>query len=704
MPIHSGSTEIAALSLGGQDIAEAHIWDGAQWHRVFSSNPGVALIAINGSTAPFVTMFLGSSTTAGTGASDAPHRFVNLFSALLVTHAANSLAPAAVAAATSGSPARPTDPGLYFWNSGVGGTTSSDYYGASRQSVVTALKPNLMVHMVGSNDFSGQVSPATYKSNIQAVLTDARTRSPGVKHLLIHSYARLDVTNPTIPWSAYGAALAELDTENSDVIATIDVSALWAARGVFTGGTDPDNLIGSDNIHATNIGHAFLADTVAAKLGPRLLLRRNEKVWELDANTLTYTNGAEVTAAPPTAGVLESAIGGVGQSVGQRPSMVANAINGRKALQFDGANDSLDINFGASYGFPLTLFMVVKRGAGDRPLFSRTDINHKGYIYSYLASGQAGFVSNSDSAASLYPLTEADWYVLAIVFRADNTQQVYINSVVPKESSSGTLDAATGPWIRSLRLGSNTGRSAFSLMSLAYVRMVAGALTTEEVTEHLLALGNMHAISIFVPPTPPEVVGQGVVYSTNPTFTVTPPPAAAVGDHLIMFIIQRANSTAIPTPAGWTQVYNATWGSSRYACFMRQIQVGDSEWSVAGASTTRKTACVVAVRGSSGLDTSMNSSSVDVASQISVASLTTTQPGCLVLRYALVDGAAPSPNNTFTWPSDQTEIIDYTNPTNNESMTVAHAPYPEAGSTGQFQVQIGRSGARVWGAVALSPN
>lgn len=703
MPIYSGVQKLDELHLNGQKVHEAHMWDGSAWHRVYRVDDGTTpIIAIDGSTAPFVTIFMGSSTTAGNGASDAHHRYANLFSALLVTHAANSLAPAAVAVATSGSPARPTDPGLYFWNSGVGGATSADYYGSSRQTVATALQPNLMIHMIGANDFANQVALATYKSNIQAVLTDARTRSPGVKHLLIHSFVRLDVTNPTIPWSAYGAILTQLADENADVIAAIDVSDLWAARGVLTGGTDPDNLIGADNIHATDAGHAFLADTIATKLGTRLLLRRNEKVWELDPNSLLYANGAEVTSAPPTPGVLESAAGGTGQSAGQRPSLVTNAVNGRQALQFDGSNDSLDINFGASYGFPLTLFMVVKRGAGDRPLFSRTNSTHKGYIYAYASGGQARFVSNSDAASGAYTLSETVWYVLAIVFRADNTQQVYVSSVVPKESSSGTIEAGVGPWIRSLRFGSNTGRSAFSLMTLAYVRLVAGALTPQEVKPHLLELGDMHAISIFVPPPPPQIAGQQVFFSTASALTVTPPDGAQVGDQLVMFMYQKSSTTAIPIPAGWTQVFNSVWGSSRYACFMRQIQNGDTGWTVTGA-TTRNTACVVAVRGSAGLDVSMNSSATTDSNAINTTSVTTTVPSALVLRYAIAASPATNPATSFTWPADQTEIIDYTNPTNDESSTVAFAVYPETGATGTFSVQTGRTGPRAWAAVALKP-
>ncbi|QLF83534.1 minor tail protein [Gordonia phage RedWattleHog] len=502
--------------IGGQEVKKVYLGDKLIWSSGPPPDPSLRTMwPIPGDTKPVVVMFVGSSTTQGEIGTTREHQnYVNQLAARIVTHANNGLSTARVPKVTSGTVARPTTNGIWFWNCGLGGTISSNYIGTDRQSLMNSLQPDIMIHMIGANDYRNQNVPyATFKSNCQAVVNDARTRVPGVKHVFIHSYVPLDVTgNPTYRWEGYETALYELEAANSDVI-TITVRPEFEAQGVVLNGTDPNDLIGTDNIHALPAGYKMLANLCADKL--QLQRRHNQPIFRMDANQLTaYANGAEVTSAPPPADVMEQTAGGAGQTAGQRPTMITAAINGNRALSFDGVDDTLDTNFVRSYGLPVTKFMVLKvaGGSASKPLFSRTTLNHNGYVWAFADSStpyKVYYPSNSPTGNSFVYLDPNRWVIMAVVYTATDDQIMYMNSLegAPSYSTGTDPDTQNGPFITSMRYGANTGRNTFAQMQVAYGELVQGELSPTEVAERMNNLAARFAVTLDptapVPPPPP---------------------------------------------------------------------------------------------------------------------------------------------------------------------------------------------------------
>lgn len=478
-------------------------------------------LRLAGATQPFVVMFVGSSTTQGrigttaispetdpnTGSNRKRENYVNQFAAKLVSYAGNALSTANVTEATVvGSLTRPTTNGLWFYNCSLGGTTSANYIGADRQGLMNTLQPNLMIHMVGANDYRGQsISPATFRSNLQSVVNDARTRVPGVKHLFIHSYPALDVTgNPTYKWEQYGSQAKALADSNGDCM-FVDVSPLWAARGVLLNGSDPDNLVGGDNIHCTIGGYKFLAESIVTAMN--MDVKYGKAIWTLDPNTYTLSNGAEITSASPQATDLEQALGGIGQTAGQRPTLVHNVLNGNKVARFDGSDDTLDINFNESYGGPFTVFTVVKLSpVGTSTLYSRTQLAHAGYLFGTVnASGQATFISHTPSGNCVANIGSS-WRIIAAVYQSNDYQRVYNHRTWAVETGNSTAANATewnlnGPFITSFRFGATTGRGNFAAMDVAYNQIVAGELSESEIINRMESLATRFALTL--DPVPP---------------------------------------------------------------------------------------------------------------------------------------------------------------------------------------------------------
>ena len=225
---------------------------------VGTSHPGSPLPRIAAaSTTPYRIVFAGSSTTAGYGASTAEKRYVNLLVSAL--HATYGTGPRPFVrnswSATFGAPSSVA--GVHGYNAGQPGTNAATYLTSDERTRLIPLDPELVVHMIGSNDFHQQRSVATYKADVARVVAGLRIKTPSARHLLVHSYQRLDVTRPRIPWSAYGTALKELAAADPAHVSFVDLSGAYAAAGVP--GSDPQAFVGSDLVHQADAGHVFMA-------------------------------------------------------------------------------------------------------------------------------------------------------------------------------------------------------------------------------------------------------------------------------------------------------------------------------------------------------------------------------------------------------------------------------------------------------------
>lgn len=155
--------------------------------------------------------------------------------------------------------------GVQVWQGGKKGTTAASFSASVTQPArLGSLAVQGAIVMVGSNDYKAARSISAYTSDVTKIVAALKAASPGVVVLLVHSWQRMDVTAPRIPWSAYGTALKGIADADPGSVAFLDLSDDFAARGVP--GADPEALIGSDDVHATNAGHRLLAELVHAPL------------------------------------------------------------------------------------------------------------------------------------------------------------------------------------------------------------------------------------------------------------------------------------------------------------------------------------------------------------------------------------------------------------------------------------------------------
>lgn len=234
-------------------------------------------------SAPQGLVFTGSSTTFGTGASNASKRYVNLVVTTLQTLYPSGGTESTVQDSTSATFTKVLTPGVHGYNAGEGGTTSANFLTSTERTNIGNLNPAAVFIMIGANDYANGVVPTTFKSNLATVLADLHTKAPNAFLFLAHTFQRLDVITPAYPWSQYRTQLIELAQANPAWTIFLDVGDEFAAQGVP--GTDPNDLVASDAIHPTDAGHQLIADT---------FLRDLEGIVPIDSWTFSKVSGPTV--------------------------------------------------------------------------------------------------------------------------------------------------------------------------------------------------------------------------------------------------------------------------------------------------------------------------------------------------------------------------------------------------------------------------
>ena len=223
---------------------------------------------------PVVMVAAGSSTTYGSGATSEQNRWLNRFAATLQ----NDQQMPGMPDVTAHLPRQPEEgwsqppwlPGLHFVNAAASGTTSANYLFDSAQarlSGVINLSPDVVIHMVGSNDYYYGRDPFLYyawdvRATIEAI--DAGVPDKDVLHILVHSYGRLGPELPWLTWSSYGSARAQVTAEDPAHRVFVDLSDWFDRAGIAD--TDPWGLI-RDNVHPTDVGHAAIDGLMRQSLG-----------------------------------------------------------------------------------------------------------------------------------------------------------------------------------------------------------------------------------------------------------------------------------------------------------------------------------------------------------------------------------------------------------------------------------------------------
>ena len=199
-------------------------------------------------------VFAGSSTIQGDKATSTDRRPAQRISSYLTSRPAQT--------AVSGSaPAS----GVQVWAWGIGGTTSASYLSSAHYTAVESIGPALMVHMVGSNDWSGSRTPAQYETSMRAHLSALKSASPDTVHLLVGQHQRNSPATGSHPWEDYTAVLRTLAGEDPERVEFLDLWPRYAAIGIP--GADPWRWLHSDGIHLTDGSYKVLADWLAEHLG-----------------------------------------------------------------------------------------------------------------------------------------------------------------------------------------------------------------------------------------------------------------------------------------------------------------------------------------------------------------------------------------------------------------------------------------------------
>ena len=207
-------------------------------------------------TAGVGVIFAGSSTIQGDKATSTDRRPVQRISAYLT--------PRAASAAVRDNSVTPAD-GVQVWAWGIGGSTSANYLTSAHYTAVGSIKPVLMVHMVGSNDWSGSRTPAQYEASMRAHLSALKSASPNTVHLLVGQHQRNSPASGSHPWEDYTAVLRALAEEDPERVEFLDLWPRYAVIGIP--GADPWGWLHSDGIHLTDASYKVLADWLAEHLG-----------------------------------------------------------------------------------------------------------------------------------------------------------------------------------------------------------------------------------------------------------------------------------------------------------------------------------------------------------------------------------------------------------------------------------------------------
>ena len=231
--------------------------------------------------APARIVFLGSSTTFGSGASQPAHSYVHRLVAMLQARYPTAGQPAPVLRLSAGAVARSSRPGLQAFNAGIPGATSATYAGDLVLYGLARTRPSCVVHTIGTNDAALGTPVETFRANVQGTIDRIDAVLGPVCHLLVHSFRRAKVPDST--WAGYGAALAAIAADRPRVHVA-DASAAFASRDA--GGADPLDLVGSDQVHLTDNGHLLLAQLVGDALEAGMGTWQQRRLLDTDEDGL----------------------------------------------------------------------------------------------------------------------------------------------------------------------------------------------------------------------------------------------------------------------------------------------------------------------------------------------------------------------------------------------------------------------------------
>lgn len=143
--------------------------------------------------------------------------------------------------------------GVYFYNSGHGGFTTTDFVGQTYLfDRIASINPQLVALMFGTNDYGSNIPLSTYQANLSSIISSIKALVPNADILIVSPYKRLDLF-PAIPWTSYTAI-------NKNIASTfncpyVDLTSFYPSSTSFNYPT----IIDTDNLHQTDLGHSYMA-------------------------------------------------------------------------------------------------------------------------------------------------------------------------------------------------------------------------------------------------------------------------------------------------------------------------------------------------------------------------------------------------------------------------------------------------------------
>ena len=355
-------------------------------------------------TGPVVIVGTGSSTTQGNGASATHLRWFNQFATAV--HRAYPLAsgaeqplPRVLADAVAEPPA---GPGIHFVNAAVGGTNARNFLTDVTGPQVAALNPDVIIHMVGTNDFRIDKPIDEFTTEFSARLDqlDQDAATP-ILHVIVRAYEVAgdhyteDGTLHT--WDEYGEAMRAAAEDRADHAIYIDLSESYARAGVP--GDDPHGMILADMVHQNDVGHTFMADLMlrAMKIPPAPAVVEQappRPAILLAYDRFDYPDGPIGGLTTPTGQVWTQWDGSPRISGGS-----ASAGGGPATAAFDvGSSDhdaSVLVEITSTAGYPMLLFRSLDV---DNRLGATIDVAGGGFFLHRMLGGVA---TNLTTVASI---------------------------------------------------------------------------------------------------------------------------------------------------------------------------------------------------------------------------------------------------------------------------------------------------------------
>lgn len=151
-----------------------------------------------------------------------------------------------------------TDSGFHLYSGAQGGTRSSNYLTLEECEKIASMNPGFIMHMVGANDYRYNVPLVDYVAGLEEKLEwlDSFLTTP-CQHIFVHPYPPQDKTDPVATWNEYWLAGKNVFENRTDGVC-FDISSRYMPVGIP--GSDPMDLLSTDEIHQTTYGYEFMAD------------------------------------------------------------------------------------------------------------------------------------------------------------------------------------------------------------------------------------------------------------------------------------------------------------------------------------------------------------------------------------------------------------------------------------------------------------